>query len=209
MFTVNIRPHHILCAQNFIGYGYDEEFTDHMNRLIDNLIRGGEIVLHEGCDDICSKCPHNKEGRCTSLDKVQRMDREVLKVCGLCYGDKLSVQEAFSYAKEKIFKTKEFARICGKCQWYETCHKVRTQVGRIEKYENIMHEIEMMPESGLDHKSEAYKDMINELEAYYRSAEWKKDFEDDEAGRLPKGLKRGVLSEDGIYNLIEKYDSER
>ena len=31
--------------------------------------------------------------------------------------------------------------------------------------------------------------------------EWKKDFEDDEKGLLPKELKRGVLSEDGIYNL--------
>ena len=31
------------------------------------------------------------------------------------------------------------------------------------------------------------------------------DLADDEAGRLPKGLKRGVLSEDGIYNLLERY----
>ncbi|MBK6087256.1 DUF4298 domain-containing protein, partial [Ruminococcus difficilis] len=31
------------------------------------------------------------------------------------------------------------------------------------------------------------------------------DFAADEAGLLPKGLKRGVLSEDGIYNLLEEY----
>ena len=29
------------------------------------------------------------------------------------------------------------------------------------------------------------------------------DYADDEAGRLPIGLKRGVLSEDGIWNLLE------
>ena len=40
------------------------------------------------------------------------------------------------------------------------------------------------------------------LEKYYTSADWKKDFALDEAGLLPVGLKRGVLSEDGIYNLL-------
>ena len=29
-----------------------------------------------------------------------------------------------------------------------------------------------------------------------------KDYEDDEAGRLPEGLARGVLSEDAVYNLL-------
>ena len=43
------------------------------------------------------------------------------------------------------------------------------------------------------------------LEAYYTSAQWRKDFEADEAGKLPKDLKRGVLSEDGIYELLTDY----
>ncbi|MBQ6266221.1 MAG: DUF4298 domain-containing protein [Clostridia bacterium] len=41
------------------------------------------------------------------------------------------------------------------------------------------------------------------LEAYYTSRAWRDDFEADEAGRLPAGLKRGVLSEDGIDSLLE------
>lgn len=43
------------------------------------------------------------------------------------------------------------------------------------------------------------------LEAYYTSSAWRTDFEADEAGLLPPDLKRGVLSEDGIYNLLEEY----
>ena len=31
------------------------------------------------------------------------------------------------------------------------------------------------------------------------------DLADDEAGRFPKDLKRGVLSEDGIWNLLSDY----
>ena len=43
------------------------------------------------------------------------------------------------------------------------------------------------------------------LAAYYGGEEWKRDFADDEAGLLPKDLKRGVLSEDGIFNALEAY----
>ena len=35
------------------------------------------------------------------------------------------------------------------------------------------------------------------------SGEWLKDFEADERGKLPKNMPRGVLSEDGLYNLLE------
>ena len=34
------------------------------------------------------------------------------------------------------------------------------------------------------------------------SPQWMKDFEADEAGKLPADLKRGVLSEDAVYDLI-------
>jgi len=44
---------------------------------------------------------------------------------------------------------------------------------------------------------------IAELERYYHSSEWRKDFAADEAGLLPADMKRGVLSEDGIWNLLD------
>ncbi len=43
---------------------------------------------------------------------------------------------------------------------------------------------------------------IRELEKYYGSDDWKQDFADDEQGLLPQELKRGVLSEDGIWNVL-------
>ncbi len=51
-------------------------------------------------------------------------------------------------------------------------------------------------------KYEEAQESINVLSDYYGSDDWKKDFADDEAGRLPVGLKRGVLSEDAIWNLL-------
>ena len=51
---------------------------------------------------------------------------------------------------------------------------------------------------------EAAQEALRELEAYYGSEEWKQDFAADEAGRLPKEMKRGVLSEDAVWNLLEE-----
>lgn len=58
--------------------------------------------------------------------------------------------------------------------------------------------------SALDKFEEAKED-IAALNAYYGSNLWKQDFADDEAGRLPQDLKRGVLSEDGIWNVLEGF----
>ena len=59
----------------------------------------------------------------------------------------------------------------------------------------------------LEKMIEEYKALqpeIKELESYYTSPQWKADFEADEAGQYPDQLKRGVLSEDGIWNLLER-----
>ncbi len=44
--------------------------------------------------------------------------------------------------------------------------------------------------------------MLNELAAYYDNGLWLLDYQADERGELPSELKRGVLSEDGLYNLL-------
>ena len=43
------------------------------------------------------------------------------------------------------------------------------------------------------------------LAGYADSGLWLKDFEADEAGAFPDDLKRGVLSEDGLYDLLSEY----
>lgn len=46
---------------------------------------------------------------------------------------------------------------------------------------------------------------IDLLAAYYSSGEWLADYEADEAGLLPKDMPRGVLSEDGINDLLDSF----
>ena len=51
---------------------------------------------------------------------------------------------------------------------------------------------------------EAAQPSLETLAAYYEGPLWREDFEADEAGKLPPELKRGVLSEDGLYDLLER-----
>jgi hypothetical protein len=58
-----------------------------------------------------------------------------------------------------------------------------------------------MMESALD-TYETVKVDIDRLTEYLESGAWREDFEADEAGLVPTTLKRGVLSEDGLYDLL-------
>ena len=85
--------------------------------------------------------------------------------------------------------------------------KNKEQIARIRKMErrlnralSAMKRLELALE-----KYEAVQDDIAALDEYYGSDLWKQDLADDEAGRLPNDLKRGVLSEDGIWNLLTDF----
>jgi hypothetical protein len=83
---------------------------------------------------------------------------------------------------------------------------IMTRIERITKMEALFdksEEVIKRLEAALEDFAEIESD-IAELEAYF-DKDWRKDFEADEAGKLPKDLKRGVLSEDGIYDLLSDY----
>ena len=78
------------------------------------------------------------------------------------------------------------------------------QIERITQMEQRMERAAtavMILSAALDRYEEVLED-IAALEAYYDSDTWKQDFADDEAGKFPADLRRGVLSEDGIWNLL-------
>ena len=83
----------------------------------------------------------------------------------------------------------------------------RKQLRRIARFEALLDELLRAlaePETTAETLA-ALRGKADALARYYASARWKRDFADDEAGLLPRALKRGVLSEDGIYNALEAY----
>ena len=78
------------------------------------------------------------------------------------------------------------------------------QLKRINEMEQRMNRAStavMELSAALDKYLEA-QEALAALNTYYGSSDWKQDFAADEQGLLPPDLKRGVLSEDGIWNLL-------
>lgn len=48
---------------------------------------------------------------------------------------------------------------------------------------------------------------LRQLIEYYEGPLWRHDYEADENGLLPSNLKRGVLSQDGVYDLLTDWCS--
>ena len=81
--------------------------------------------------------------------------------------------------------------------------KQRERIEEMEKHFEVASNVAAKLSATLDDFVQI-QESIKALETYYGSKEWKKDFRDDKKGLLPPDLKRGVLSEDGIWNLLEE-----
>ena len=83
-----------------------------------------------------------------------------------------------------------------------------TRIRHMEQLFDLAKEAMEEPRMSLDTYEKAQK-AIAVLSEYYGSKDWKQDYADDEAGLLPKDLKRGVLSEDGIWNLLSDWQEAK
>ena len=52
--------------------------------------------------------------------------------------------------------------------------------------------------------SKMLQDKIEVLKEYYQSGLWLQDYECDERGELPENLKRGILSQDALYDFFSE-----
>lgn len=94
----------------------------------------------------------------------------------------------------------------------KTVKKRETRVQRIarmeEYFDTLCKAVEKDAESVK--RDTALRSVFEELTAYYENGQWLADYEADEQGMLPSGLRRGVLSQDGLYNLLSEIaDKER
>ena len=82
-----------------------------------------------------------------------------------------------------------------------------TQIERIERMENILDSLQdaITRANNAISRLRELGPQAMELNDYYGSPEWFADLKADENGLLPEGLKRGVLSEDGIYDVLNEY----
>jgi hypothetical protein len=87
--------------------------------------------------------------------------------------------------------------------------KLKIAISRIIKMEKFFDELQLafsrLNKDFLSDKK--LKQKLNRLISYYESGKWLKDYQLDEQNKLPKNLKRGILSQDGIYNFLCEVES--
>ena len=118
-----LRPHHGMCFQFYEGKGYSEDFTDHMGRIIREMEADPSqaVRLKVETDIVCANCPNNEDGTCSTREKVERYDKEVLKACGLAEGVEISFAKFTELVRERIIDAGIRSNICGDCSWDYIC----------------------------------------------------------------------------------------
>lgn len=86
-------------------------------------------------------------------------------------------------------------------QWFYTENE---RLKRIIKMERLFDELleDNLKNPGLLTASKILQDKIEVLKEYYQSGLWLQDYECDERGELPENLKRGILSQDALYDFF-------
>lgn len=124
MEKILLRPHHALCIRFFEGKGYNSDFTEHMAATIECFKEPEKcVVLVEGKDEICRKCPNYLGNGCRQQEKVQRYDKSVIQITGVSYGEGIELEKLQKLVEHRIMETGRFRDICGDCGWAAICHK--------------------------------------------------------------------------------------
>lgn len=121
-----LRPHHLLCLRFFRGYGYSDEFSKNMSAVKQAVDSDEEVpvLLIEGADLLCGKCPNRTQNGCSTQEKVQRYDRRVLHYTHLLREKEYTWQAVSQVVEEKILKNDLLKEICSDCSWYPICAKL-------------------------------------------------------------------------------------
>lgn len=165
-------------------------FPDFLSYAIDNAVKTDTLYLSLG----------DKEEK--TKNKIMRTVGDNIKALHDHY-EETGIKTTLEWNEGNHFKEPEL-RTAKAIAW--VINNLDEQICRIKKNERLMLKAKDLISDHSADNANGLSDIMSKLDSYYKSDEWKKDFEDDEAGRLPSGLKRGVLSEDGLFDLFEEYN---
>ena len=119
-----IRPHHLLCLQFFEGKGYSKEFVENMTDVHRALHSDNpSVVIADGVDDLCDKCPNNENGKCVKESSLCENDKRTLKALNIKVNDRMKWNSINRKVKEKILDKHLVKEVCRTCRWSDICDK--------------------------------------------------------------------------------------
>jgi hypothetical protein len=122
----------------------------------------------------------------------------ITSVLAACYDGMFVIMQR--YNRPRIVKLVEKAEKRGRAM-------IQEAVDRIRQMEQIFDELQ---EAAVENPSAiredtALREMMGCLVQYYEGGQWQKDYELDEIGLIPQNLKRGILSQDAVYDFLERF----
>ena len=94
---------------------------ENMQGIVDRIRENPsmEIEVVSGVDDICLKCPHNVENRCSKPGRnVEQFDREIVDRLKIDVGRKVESKILLNLVEKRI-QSEELSIICKGCEWLE------------------------------------------------------------------------------------------
>ncbi len=119
-----LRAHHLICLHFFNGEGYDRNFIENLEDVLEK-VEDEDIEVCEGVDDVCIKCPFMKDYKCEyhedAESEVKEMDRMAMELLEIKGDTKIRWQDL----KERIPEIfpRWYANHCYDCDWSNACEK--------------------------------------------------------------------------------------
>lgn len=108
----------------------------------------------------------------------------------LCSAD--SIELCYQEPKDSVKRAKRYDRL-----------PLAERILRVQHMEEIFNSIsKAINQPVTEAHRQKLRDALRKLEAYYTGGDWLSDYDADHAGLFPTSLRRGVLSQDAIYDLL-------
>lgn len=120
-YKLTIRPHHIMCINNFVGKGYSDEFVENMRQVTDSLDNDSEVCFTECCDILCAHCPNRKGNCCTKESHIKALDNNTISKFNLDLNKSYLWKELKHLYDNLIVRNNDLDSVCFECSWKDIC----------------------------------------------------------------------------------------
>ncbi|HMB45576.1 MAG TPA: DUF1284 domain-containing protein [Candidatus Methanoperedens sp.] len=116
-----LRGHHLICLNFFRGEGYSDDFIEN----IYEVLKKEKVEIIAGPDEVCSKCPYLKRGKCANNEYSDEMilaqDHEALRLLDFMPGETIDWKMIAQRLPDILDEWK--AQFCAGCGYRKVCLK--------------------------------------------------------------------------------------
>lgn len=119
-----LRGHHLVCLHFYRGEGYSASFVEALDALMREAAAAG-VVVCEGPDDVCHRCPHLSGERCAYAGDADETVREMDDVARALLRLPAGSPVAWDDVRERVpaMFAQWRGRFCSACDWRGACEK--------------------------------------------------------------------------------------